>query len=43
MDELNVSYIINDKDYGKAFDVKPGCYKCAVYSFKVGNKLRIVS
>ena len=31
MNELYVKYIINGKDYGKAFDVKHGSYKAAVY------------
>ena len=42
MNELYLKYIINGKDYGKAFDVEPGKYKAAVYLYKTGDKLRIV-
>ena len=38
-----VKYIINDKDYGDAFEVEPGNYRAAVYFSKGGNKLRIIA
>ena len=42
MNELFVKYIINGKDYGKAFDVTEGSYRAAVYLYHDGGKLRIV-
>ena len=42
MNKLYVKYIINGKDYGKAFDVKRGGYKAAIYLYSPGNKLQIV-
>ena len=42
MDELHVKYIINDKDYGKAFDVQAETYRAAVHLYREGDKLRIM-
>ena len=40
--ELCVKYIINGKDYGKAFKIKDQEYKAAVYLYRDGDKLEIV-
>ena len=32
-DELSLSYMINGKDYGKAYDITPGRYRAAVYLY----------
>ena len=37
-----VKYIINDKDYGEAFEVEPGNYRAAIYIFEARNELRII-
>ena len=42
MNDLYVKYLINGEDYGKAFEVTPGSYRCAIYLYNPGDKLRII-
>ena len=42
MNEGYVKYIINGKDYGKAFDAKEKSYRAVVYMYKQGDKLQLL-
>ena len=42
LDNLTLSYIVNDKDYGKAFDVEKCGYRAAVYMVNKGNSISLI-
>ena len=39
---MTLRYIINDHDYGKAFDIENGEYMAAVYMYDTGFAIRIL-
>ena len=40
--ELSLSFMINGKDYGKAYDIKPGKYRAAVYLYFEGDAFQFI-
>eukprot|EP01084_Bolivina_argentea_P120790 214139_1 len=42
MNKLQLKFIINGTDYEKAYDLKSGKYKAAVYLYKTNSALRII-
>ena len=41
-DDLSLRFIINGKDYGKCYDIKPGKYRAVVYIYAIGDSVEIV-
>ena len=41
LNNLTLSFIIDDKDYGKAFDVENGKYRAAIF-FKKGDAITLL-
>ena len=41
LNKLSLSYIINNKDYGKAFDVEYGEYKVAIWMWYKGSSITL--
>ena len=42
LDELTLSYNIDGKDYGKAFDVEKSKYRAAVYLYNKGATVTLL-
>lgn len=42
LDRLQLSYLINGKDYGKAYSIEKTAYRAAINMCKVGDSVRIV-
>ena len=41
-DELSISYMVNGKDYGKAYDIEAGKYRAAVYLCFEGDSYQLI-
>ena len=41
-DKLSISYMVNGKDYGKAYDIEPGKYRAAVYLYYEGDSYQLI-
>ena len=42
-DNLELKFIVNDIDYGKAFDIKPGKYRAAVGLFALIDSVTLIN
>ena len=42
MNDLELKFIVNGKDYGKAYDLEQGSYRAAVYLYIPQCKIRIL-
>ena len=41
-DNLSLSYIVNDEDYGVAHNIRPEKYRCAIHAYDAATVLKLL-